>query len=57
MSCPTDFYFKHITYFKVSFVYIASFTIQVILMQLYSDKQENNDSVMQTEFNSAVKQL
>ncbi len=41
MSCPTDFYFKHITYFKVSFVYIASFTIQVILMQLYSDKQEN----------------
>ncbi len=31
--------------------------MQIVLKQLYSDKQENSDSVMQTKFNSGVKQL
>lgn len=31
--------------------------MQIILKQLYSDKQENIDSIMQTKFNSAVMQL
>jgi len=35
----------------------ALYTIQIVSKQLYRDKQENNESVMQTEFNSAVKQL
>ncbi len=41
----------------VTFIFIALYTIQIVSNQLFSDKQENIDSVMQTEFNSAVKQL
>ncbi len=35
---------------QVTCIYISLYTIQIVSQQLYSDKQENNDLVMQTEF-------
>jgi len=40
---------------QVTFIFYSFFTIHIDLKQLYSDQHENNNSVMQTEFNSAVK--
>lgn len=40
---------------KVSFIYTALLTIQNVSKQLYSDKQENNVSMTQTECNYAAK--
>ncbi len=37
-------------YSQVTCIYIALTTIQIVSKQLYSDKQENRDSMMQTEF-------
>lgn len=38
-------------------LYLHNVAIQIVLKLLYSDKQEIYDSMMQTEFNYAKKQL
>lgn len=42
---------------QVIFISAVLYIIQIVSKQIYSDTQENNDSIMQTEFNFAVKQL
>ncbi len=39
---------------QVTFISIALYVIQIVSKQLYSVKQENIDSVMQTKFNSGL---